>query len=65
MTSRRAEAVQGAQLQVQQAHYPERPGPLLPGRQGQRGPEEQDTGGTSGQHGYGNGNLNGKLCLGF
>ena len=42
--SHRTQTVQGAECQVQQAHHPERPGSLLPGWQGQRRAEEQDTG---------------------
>ncbi|XP_059533297.1 calmodulin-regulated spectrin-associated protein 2 isoform X2 [Myotis daubentonii] len=38
----RTKALQGAQRQVQQAHHPERAGALLPGGQGERGPEEAD-----------------------
>ena len=38
----RAQAVQGAQLQVQQVHHPQRHLPLLPCWQGQRTAEKQD-----------------------
>ena len=41
--SHRTQTVQGAECQVQQAHHPERPGSLLPGRQSQRRTEKQDT----------------------
>lgn len=42
-SSRRTQTVQGAEREVQQTHHPERPGSLLPCRQGQRGAEEQNT----------------------
>lgn len=41
--SHRTQTIQGAERQVQQVHHPKRPGSLLPGRQGQRRAEEQDT----------------------
>lgn len=53
----RTKALQGAQRQVQQAHNTERTGALLPGREGERGAEEEDPGG---EHRAG---LQARLCV--